>query len=273
MLKFRKLFPRPCSLIGMVHVGALPGTPRYKGLVEKIVEDAVKEASIYVECGADGILVENMHDIPYVRKKDLSPEIVTMMTRICAEVKRVARNVVCGVQILAGCNEEAIAVAKAAGFQFIRAEGFVFSHVADEGFIDASAGTLLRYRRRIDAEGVLVFADVKKKHSSHAITSDVSLPETVRAAEFFSADGIVLTGRATGEAVDMQDLAEVRKCVAARLPVLIGSGVTLDNVDNYAAVADALIVGSYLKTAGRWENALDVDRVQALLGHLKSRRS
>lgn len=67
-------------------------------------------------------------------------------------------------QILAGCNEEAIAVAKAAGFQFIRAEGFVFSHVADEGFIDASAGTLLRYRRQVDAEDVLVFADVKKKH-------------------------------------------------------------------------------------------------------------
>ncbi|XP_032670735.1 uncharacterized protein F13E9.13, mitochondrial isoform X2 [Odontomachus brunneus] len=273
MLKFRKLFPRPCSIIGMIHVGALPGTPRYKGPVEKIIEDAVKEASIYAKCGADGILVENMHDIPYIKRKDLSSEIVTMMTRICTEVRKVVlRNMACGVQILAGCNEEAIAVAKAAGFQFIRAEGFVFSHVADEGFIDASAGTLLRYRRQVDAEDVLVFADVKKKHSSHAITSDMSLLETVRAAEFFLADGIILTGRATGEEADAQDLAEVRKCVAARLPVLIGSGVTLDNVDNYVAAADALIVGSYFKTAGRWENALNADRVQALVEYLKSRQ-
>jgi len=65
--------------------------------------------------------------------------------------------------------------------------------------------------------------------------------------------------------------AEVRDCVA-RLPLLIGSGVTLDNVDNYAEVADALIVGSHFKTAGRWENALDPERIRALVGHLKSRR-
>ncbi|EFN85338.1 Uncharacterized protein F13E9.13, mitochondrial [Harpegnathos saltator] len=252
---------------------ASAGTPRYKGPVEKIIEDAVEEASIYAKYGADGILVENMHDIPYVKKKDLSPEIVTLMTRICTEVRKVVPgNTVCGVQILAGCNREAIAVAKAAGFQFIRAEGFVFSHVADEGFMDASAGTLLRYRRQIDAEDVLVFADVKKKHSSHAITSDVTLLETVKAAEFFLADGIILTGRATGEEANMQDLTEVRKCVAERLPVLIGSGVTLDNVGNYTAAADALIVGSYLKTAGRWENSLDAHRVQALVEYLKSRQ-
>lgn len=57
-----------------------------------------------------------------------------------------------------------MAVAQASNFQFIRAEGFVFSHIADEGFTDACAGPLLRYRKRINAENVLVLADVKKKH-------------------------------------------------------------------------------------------------------------
>lgn len=67
--------------------------------------------------------------------------------------------------------------------------------------------------------------------------------------------------------------AEVRKHVAtSRLPVLIGSGVTLDNMDRYATTADALIVGSHLKIAGRWENALDADRVRVLVGHLRNRR-
>ncbi|XP_019882811.1 uncharacterized protein F13E9.13, mitochondrial isoform X3 [Camponotus floridanus] len=167
MLRFRKLFPQPCSIIAMVHVGALPGTPRYKGCTEKVVENATKEALMYAKYNVDGILIENMHDIPYVRQRDLSPEITTMMTRICSEVRKVVpQNIACGVQILAGCNREAIAVAKATGLQFIRAEGFVFSHIADEGFIDANAGTLLRYRKQIDADNILIFADVKKKHRS-----------------------------------------------------------------------------------------------------------
>ncbi|XP_011877259.1 PREDICTED: uncharacterized protein F13E9.13, mitochondrial [Vollenhovia emeryi] len=273
MLRFRKLFPQSCSVIGMVHVGALPGTPKYGGCSEKIVENAVKETSIYVDCCVDGILIENMHDVPYIKRKDISPEVTAVMTRICTEVRKIApQNIPCGVQILAGCNKEAIAVAKAAGLQFIRAEGFVFSHVADEGFIDSNAGVLLRYRRQIDADNILVFADVKKKHSSHAITSDVSLLETVKAAEFFLADGVILTGNATGEETNVRDLSEVRECVAARLPVLIGSGVTLDNVDNYADAADALIVGSHLKMAGRWDNALDPARVRAFVGHLKNQR-
>ena len=50
------------------------------------------------------------------------------------------------------------------GLQFIRAEGFVFSHVADEGFMDACAGDLMRYRKSIDANDVAVYNDIKKKH-------------------------------------------------------------------------------------------------------------
>ncbi|XP_036141448.1 uncharacterized protein F13E9.13, mitochondrial isoform X2 [Monomorium pharaonis] len=248
-------------------------TPKYEGCSEKIVENATKEALLYADCSLDGILIENMHDVPYIKQKDISPEIITMMTRICTEVRRITpQNIACGVQILAGCNKEAIAVAKAARLQFIRAEGFVFSQVADEGFIDSNAGTLLRYRKQIDAENVLIFVDVKKKHSSHMITSDVSLLETVKAAEFFLADGIILTGNATGEETNVKDLLEVRECIASKLPLLIGSGVTLNNVDNYVNAADALIVGSHFKIAGHWKNALDPVRVRAFVEYLKNRR-
>nr|XP_037269529.1 uncharacterized protein F13E9.13, mitochondrial-like [Rhipicephalus microplus] len=83
------------------------------------------------------------------------------------------------------------------GFQFVRAEGFVVGHVADEGIMECCASELLRYRRIIDAEDILVFAD-KEKHWSAAITSDVSILETMKAAEFFQCDGIILTGGATG---------------------------------------------------------------------------
>lgn len=67
-------------------------------------------------------------------------------------------------QVLAAGNTEALAIAKACSLNFIRAEGFVFSHIADEGFLDANAGHILRYRRHIEAEDVLIFTDIKKKH-------------------------------------------------------------------------------------------------------------
>ncbi|CAL4245928.1 unnamed protein product, partial [Meganyctiphanes norvegica] len=113
----------------------------------------------------DGVLIENMFDIPYLHRRDLGPEVVACMARICTEVRSLLPSYIpCGLQILAGGNREALAVSKACSLQFIRAEGFVFSHIADEGLIEASAGELLRYRKAIDAEDVLVFTDIKKKH-------------------------------------------------------------------------------------------------------------
>nr|XP_034184924.1 uncharacterized protein F13E9.13, mitochondrial isoform X2 [Osmia lignaria] len=260
MLGFHTLFNKGrCAVIGMVHVGALPGSPLYGGDTRKILDNAIKEALIYKDCYVDGILVENMHDIPYVGPKDISPETTAFMTRICTEIKRaLPDNLPCGVQILGGCNKEAMAVAKAADFQFIRAEGFVFSHIADEGFTDACAGSLLRYRKQIDAEDVLILADIKKKHSSHSITSDVSLSETVKAAEFFLADGIILTGTATGDPASAAELKEVKEI--AKGPVLIGSGVSISNIGNYLS-SDAVIVGSYFKVDGKWQNPIDNQKV------------
>lgn len=116
-------------------------------------------------CLQDGICIENMHDIPYVKSHELLPETTAIMTRVCAEVRRaVGSQLACGVQILAGGNLEAVAVAQAANLQFIRAEGFVFGHVGDEGYHDSCAGKLLRYRRQIGAEDVMIFTDIKKKH-------------------------------------------------------------------------------------------------------------
>lgn len=108
-------------------------------------------------------MVENMHDLPYLNRC-IGPEITASMSVVCNEVKREVKNLPCGIQILAGANKEALAVAKAAGLQFIRAEGFVFSHIADEGMMNSDAGEMLRYRKQIGADDVLVFTDIKKKH-------------------------------------------------------------------------------------------------------------
>jgi membrane complex biogenesis BtpA family protein len=180
-----------------------------------------------------------------------------------AAVRRLApMSIPVGAQILAGANRQALAAVATAGGQFVRAEGFVFAHVGDEGWSEACAGPLLRYRRAIDADDVLVLADIKKKHSSHALTSDLSVAETAQAADFFMADGVILTGGATGQEANAHDLKEVTKAVP-QMPVLVGSGLTPDNVHKFGQ-AHGLIVGSYFKRDGHWRNELDPRRIESM---------
>jgi membrane complex biogenesis BtpA family protein len=227
--------------------------------VEQVVETAIDEGELYREAGFDALIVENMHDRPYLRRR-VGPEVVAAMTVATREVVTLGLPV--GVQVLAGANRESLAVALAAGAAFVRVEGFVFSHVADEGWMDGDAGTLLRYRKQIGAESLHVFADVKKKHAAHAVTADVGLAETAQAAELFLADGLIVTGAATGRTAAPEDLEEVK--AASSLPVLIGSGITADNLDLYAA-ADGWIVGSSVKRRGLWSEPLDRPRLDALV--------
>lgn len=252
---------RKPAFLAMIHVGALPGTPRAALPVERIARQAADEAKLLADHGVDAIVLENMHDVPYLRQ-DVGPEVVAAMTAVCTAVRQ-AVALPLGVQVLAGANRAALAVAHAAGCRFIRAENFVFAHVADEGLMpDADAGPLLRYRRQIGADAVAVYADIKKKHAAHALTADVDLAETARAAQFFGAAAIIITGSATGRAASPSDVAAAKGAV--RIPVLVGSGTTPDNLDSFLPHADGLIVGSFLKRDGLWSNPPDPTRVAAM---------
>lgn len=249
-------------LIGMVHVDALPGTPRSRRTVAEIAARAAEEARLLTKAGFDGVMIENMHDTPYVAGCQ-DPAVVAGMTRAALAVRDAAPDVPLGIQVLACGNREAVAIAHAVGAAFVRVENFVFSHVADEGLlVKAEAGELLRYRRAIGAEKVRVFADIKKKHASHVLTADVDIAETAEAAEFFGADGVIVTGTATGRSVDIEELALVRS--ATRLPVLVGSGVTPESVPELLEHADGLIVGSWYKRGGVWSNGPDAARARTL---------
>ena len=202
------------ALIGMIHVGALPGTPRSDAAWKTVLATAVAEAEQLAAAGFHGVLIENMHDRPYL-KRGVGPEITAAMAVVGCEIRR-AVGVPLGVQVLAGANREALAVAKACGATFVRVEGFVYAHVADEGVMESDAAALLRYRRAIGAEDIHVFADVKKKHSSHALTADVDLAETARAAEFFLADGVVVSGTTTGHPAEPSDVEAGSACPCLR---------------------------------------------------------
>ncbi len=248
-------------MLAMLHVPALPGTPRSTLSIPDLRDHVQAEAKQLQAAGFDGLIIENMHDAPYLRQS-VGPEIVAAMTAVGVAV-RAACPLPLGVQILAGAATETLAAALACGADFIRVENFVFSHVADEGLMPAAAaGPLLRYRKLIGAAHIRVFADIKKKHASHALTGDVDLAETAAAAEFAGADGLIVTGTATGRATAPDDLAAVR--AAATRPVWVGSGVTPEQLPVLWPLCDGLIVGSYLKRDGRWDHPLDADRIAEL---------
>ena len=202
----------------------------------------------------------------------LDPAILLFHDQLTEVTAAVREAVDCpvGLQILAGANREAIAVAHATGARFVRVEGLVFAHVADEGWIESDAGELLRYRKTIGAETVKILADIKKKHSSHAITSDLNLADTSAAAEFFGADGLIITGSSTGRAARKSDLEEARH--GTSLPLIVGSGTTPDTLDELWSLAQGFIVGSYLKKDGRWENDLDPERIRKLIDRSRKLR-
>lgn len=259
-------FPDRKPLVAMIHVPALPGTPAYQNNWPAVLKKVQQEAELLANAGVDALLIENMHDTPY-RARTVGPEIVSSMTAVALIVKNIAPHLPCGIQILAGANQAALAVALAADLQFIRAEGFVFGHLADEGWMNSDAAELLRYRKNIGAEHLAVFTDIKKKHSAHAATADVDLVETAKAAQFFRADGVIVTGTATGSAAKPEDLAAVKKA-CPDLPLLVGSGITPDNIQQYLPFADAFIVGSALKKEGYWANEMDPQRVQRMVAAL-----
>jgi membrane complex biogenesis BtpA family protein len=261
-------FPHPKPVIGVIHVGALPGTPRSTQTVAKLVTTTRREAQFYRESGVDGVIIENMHDVPYMRG-EVGPEIVASMTAIGGAVKAECGLPV-GIQILAGANIEAMAVAQAAGLDFIRAEGFAYAHVADEGLIQASAAKLLRFRRMIGADRVEVWADVKKKHSAHAITADVSLGATAETVEFMGADCVIVTGSVTGESPKLADVREAKS--HCELPVFLGSGISAENIKDFFKDADGFIIGSSFKVDGLWSNPVDPSRVVTFMNTLSKLR-
>ncbi len=263
---FQKIFKRSKAVIGMIHVDALPGTPLYRGNFSEIIEKAVSEAEIYVRNGIHALMIENMHDVPYLNR-NVGHEISTAMA-VTGRTLKETFDLPVGIQILAGANKPALAAALAGGMDFIRAEGFVFGHVADEGIIQSDAGELLRYRKQIGAEHIAVFTDIKKKHASHQITADTSIADHAKAAAFFRSDGLIITGNETGAPVPVEELQKVKSLV--HLPVLIGSGLTTENLDRYYHRADGFIVGSYFKMQGRWDNPVDEMRVKSFMDKFRS---
>jgi len=253
--------PPQSGIIGCVHLHPLPGSPAYRDNMKHVIKTSLKEARLLADCGVDGLIIENMHDVPYLKGKSDAATVAAMSAASYAIRNEV--DIPLGIQILSGATVESVSVAVACNLQFIRIEGFAFAHVADEGIIESCAAKMLRKRSELRGENIAIWADIKKKHSSHAITGDMNVGEMAEACEFMRADGVIITGKWTGREVDLKDLDEVK--ISTTLPVIIGSGITAENFHKYKAKADIFIVGTYFKKDGNWKNELDESKIRKLI--------
>lgn len=246
-----------CKLVGMVHLGPLPGSPGWRGDLRAIREAALRDADTLLAGGCDALLVENMGDLPYLRGR-VYPETVAAAAVVGQAVVSLGAPV--GVQLLAAAWRETLGLAVAIGASFMRVEAFVYGHVADEGWLDANAAELVRRRAELGAE-VAIWADIRKKHAAHAATADLDLGQLAKGAAFCAADAVIVTGTETGAPTAV---ADVRAARSGGLPVVVGSGVGVDDAAELAGEADALIVGSSLKVGGDWRAPVELARVRAL---------
>lgn len=221
-----------------------------------MIDRAEREAAALAAGGVDGIIVENFFDAPFTNSR-VDPAVVSAMTSIVERLRGIV-TIPIGVNVLRNDAHSSLAIATCVGAKFIRVNVLTGVMVTDQGIIEGRAHDLMRYRRELGSD-VKIFADVLVKHAQPLGTPSLTL--TVRETlERGLADGVILSGMATGMPPSLEDL-ELAKHAARNKPVLIGSGATWENISELMQAADGAIVSSSLKRHGNIEAPIDPIRV------------
>ncbi len=253
----------PRGILGVVHLPAMPGDPQASGGFDAMLAHAVADAESLREGGVDGIVVENFGSIPFAKgdaNSTLPPHQVAAITRAVLEIRQRFEGPI-GVNCLRNDAQSALGIAAATGANFIRVNVHVGAYVTDQGLIEGEAHATLRTRAQLGAD-VAILADVLVKHATPLapLTAEDATQDTVKRG---LADGVIVTGRATGAPVDAGLLKAVGDAADAA-PVYVGSGLTVQSASVLAPLCDGAIVGTAFKRDGQVRAPVDSDRVRAL---------
>jgi uncharacterized protein len=256
------------SVVGMVHLLPLPGSPRYGGTMQEVLDRAARDAEALIAGGVDGIMVENYGDVPFY--PDQLPAVsVSALTLAVAHVIS-AVSVPVGVNALRNDALSALSIAACTGAKFIRVNVHTGAMLTDQGWLAGKAHETMRLRAALAAP-VAVFADVLVKHAVAPV--GLSLGDAARDAFYRGgADALIVSGVATGAATDVNDVHTVKRALPAAA-VWIGSGVTKANVAALLAVADGVIVGSALEQGGHAGQPVVAAQVRELVDVAHAQRS
>ncbi len=251
-----EIFGSQNPVLGVVHLLPLPGSPRWQGDLQVVIDRAEQEATALASGGVNGIIVENFFDAPFT-KGQVDPAVVSAMSLVVQRLQTLITLPI-GINVLRNDGRSALAVATCVGAKFIRVNVLTGVMATDQGLIEGCAHDLLRYSQTLGSQ-VSILADVLVKHarslSSPNLTTAVQ--ETIHRG---MADGIILSGWATGSPPSLEDL-ELAKAAAGDHPVFIGSGADWENIGTLMQAADGVIVASSLKRHGNINQPIDPIRV------------
>ncbi|MFQ5723467.1 MAG: BtpA/SgcQ family protein [Terriglobia bacterium] len=264
-----QLFGVPKPVIGMVHLWPLPGAPGYTGYgMQTILDHALRDAEALMQGGVNGLIVENMWDHPYYVGAEVKPEAMTAQAVAAAEVVKISP-VPVGVNVIHNGGVVCLSITVAAGARFIRVCILTGARLWDTGELDhGCAADLIRKRKELYAEDIHIFADVDKKHS--VAFPGIDLATHIEWCEFYGADALIVSGKMTGSAPDIEDVRQAKRL--ATRPILLGSGTAAESIATYLQSADGVIVGTSLKVDGVMENPVDVNRVRRFVDAVRAVR-
>jgi len=264
------LFKTEKPVIGMVHLWPLPGAPGYTGYgMRKITDEALRDAELLVDGGVDGLMVENMWDLPYYAGAGhIKPESMTAQAVVASRIVE-QFDLPVGINVIHNGGTDCLAIAVAAGAKFMRVCILTGARVWDTGELDhGCAADLMRKRKELCADHIQVYADVDKKHS--VAFPGIDLSTHIEWTEFYGADGLIVSGRMTGSAPDVSKVHAAKQL--ARKPILMGSGCTDENIASFLEYADGVIAGTSLKHDGVCEKPVDPQRVRRFMEAVRSVR-
>lgn len=227
-------------LIGAVHLPPLLGYPDFPGF-EVAFNNAKADLEVFQNTGFDAIIIENNYDIPHF--ENVSPSIITSMTRLCYQLKQIS-SIPVGISVLWNDYKTALAIAKTIGADFIRVPVFVDTVETSYGVMEGMPEDVINFRKNINAENVLILSDIHVKHAK--LLSTNSITESALNAISKGSDGIIVTGKWTGDSPSLNDIISVRK-VVSDFPIIAGSGVDENNIKDIFSVANGCIVSTSLK--------------------------
>ena len=259
------------GFIGVVHLPSMPGDPLapQEATFQETRDFALRDAEALVAGGVDGLIIENFGSSPF-QKGDFGSRIPPHQSSTMALIANACVNgfdIPIGVNCLRNDAYTAIGIAAASGAHFIRVNIHTSTYVTDQGVIEGEAATTLRYRRELGSS-VEILADVLVKHAAPLVPTTAKLA-TEDCINRGHANGIIVTGTGTGKPIDPELLREVKEAAGTN-PVLLGSGVTPENISSLGPHSDGAIVGSWLKQDGILQAPVCRDRVKQLVEQAKS---
>lgn len=258
-------FCNKLPVIGVIYLAPSLGYKAHPGM-SRVIDMAMEDLEIMKKCGVDGALLENEHDQPYTVLA--GPEVIATMSITAHEIaKNCGSDIKLGVEFLINDPEASLSVAKASGASFIRTDYYVDRMSRDEygGEMRIAPEEVLAFRKRINGDDIAIFSDIQVKYAK--MLEQKTIEQSALDAKRLGSSGVIVSGDLTGVAPVYDDLRKVRDS-GADIPIIIGSGANLDNVNDLCSLCDGMIVGTAFMTNTR----MDYEKIAPFMDAINKNR-